>query len=105
MTENFANFERLLGGYFHQDWDTAGATDADVILAFRRAEPTGQVAATAFEIGQVLQLYPGDPSKLDELLSRLGCEYYYQADGLTGIAWLERVRALLLSPDPQPPCG
>lgn len=98
MTECFVNLERLLGGYFHQDWDMAGATDADVILAFRQAEPADQIEATIFELNQVLQLYAGEPLKADELLAGLGCEYYYHSDGLTGISWLERVRSLLLSP-------
>jgi len=103
MTESFVNLERLLGGYFHQDWDMEGATDADVILAFRQAEAASQIEATISEVNQVLQLCAGEPLKADELLAGLGCEYYYHADGLTGIAWLERVRSLLLSPDPQPP--
>jgi hypothetical protein len=100
MTENFVHLEILLGGYFHQDWDVEGATDADVILAFRQAEAADQIEATIFEVNQVLQLCAGEPLKADEILAGLGCEYYYQADDLTGISWLERVRSLLLSPHP-----
>lgn len=105
MTQSFVNLERLLAGYFHQDWDIEGETDADVILAFRQSEPADQIEATIFDANQVLQLCAGEPFKVDELLASLGCEYYYQADGLTGISWLERIRSLLLSPDTQPPSG
>lgn len=102
MTERFVNLGRLLGGYFHQDWDIEGSTDAEVILAFCQAVPADQIEATVFDVDQVLELCAGDALKADELLASLGCEYYYQADGLTGIAWLERVRSLLLSPAPKP---
>ncbi|WP_139330653.1 contact-dependent growth inhibition system immunity protein [Rhizobium sp. RU33A] len=105
MTESFVNLERLVAGYFHQDWDIEGASDADVILAFRRAEAAEQVEATISEVNQVLQLCAGEPLKADELLAGFGCEYYYHADDLTGISWLERVRSLLSSPDFQPPSG
>ncbi|GAA3105054.1 hypothetical protein GCM10010520_57420 [Rhizobium viscosum] len=102
MTERFDKLEQLLGGYFHQDWDTEGANDAEVIAAFRRTEPVNQIEATIAEIDHLLQLFTGDPLKIEELLGALGCEYYYQAYGLNGQEWLQRVRSLLLSPEPQP---
>lgn len=100
MTENFANLGLLLGGYFHQDWDLEGTTDADVILAFRRVGSADQVEATVLDVDQAIQFCVAYPLKADETLARLGCEYYYQADGLTGAAWLQRLRTLLLSPMP-----
>ncbi|WP_147290474.1 contact-dependent growth inhibition system immunity protein [Pannonibacter phragmitetus] len=103
MTERFATLEQLLGGYFHQDWDIAGETDIDVILAFRQEESAGLVNDLMSEIDLLLQLNASDPSKIDDILASLGCEYYYQSAGLTGFSWLERVRSLLASPEPQPP--
>lgn len=88
-----------MSGYFNQDWDITGPTDAEAILAFRRTEPSAQVEATILEVDQVLLSSGGDSSAVDELLTSLGCEYFYRADGLTGISWLERVRSLLLSPE------
>lgn len=103
MTERFKNLEQLLGGYFHQDWDMEGATDAEVIVAFRRAASVDQIEATIAEVDHILRRFSRDPLKIEELLAALGCEYYYQADGLTGQEWLQRVHSLLNTPEPRPP--
>ncbi|MBB3313473.1 hypothetical protein FHT78_005265 [Rhizobium sp. BK196] len=103
MTVRFEKLEQLMGGYFHQDWDTEGASDAEVISAFRRAEPVNQIEATIVEIDHLLWLFTRNPLKIEEHLAALGCEYYYQAHGLNGQEWLQRVRSLLLSPEPHPP--
>lgn len=97
MTQRYLNLGRLLSGYFNQDWDFTWASDAEVILAFRRAEPSAQVDATIVELEQLLMSSGDDPSVVDEILTSLGCEYFYEADGLTGISWLERMKYLLLS--------
>ncbi|MBW9056675.1 contact-dependent growth inhibition system immunity protein [Rhizobium mesosinicum] len=105
MTERFEKLEQLMGGYFHQDWDIQGASDAEVIAAFRRAEPVNQIEATIAEIDHLLELVNGDPLKIEKILAALGCEYDYQALGLNGQVWLQRVHSLLLSSEPQPPAS
>ena len=102
MTERFKNLEQLLGGYFHQDWDMEGATDADVIVAFRRAASVDQIEATIAEVDHILRRFSGDSLKIEELLAALGCEYCYQADGPSGQEWLQRVHSLLNTPEPRP---
>ncbi|WP_160007344.1 contact-dependent growth inhibition system immunity protein [Rhizobium sp. 18055] len=99
MAKNFENLEHLLGGYFHQDWDVEGANDAEVISAFQRTEPVKRIEVTIAEIDHILQLFTGDASKIEELLTAWGCEYYYQTDGLSGQEWLQRVRSLLMEPE------
>lgn len=95
MTDQFERLQQLMSGYFHQDWDIEGETDDAVVSAFRRTSTPEQVSATVGELDRLIQLCLIGQVEAEKILASLGCEYYYQADSLTGLEWLERVRSLL----------
>ena len=102
MTEKYKQLEQLIGGYFHQDWDIEGENDAEVVTAYLRAITPEKVIATIGEIDLLLEECRAVEGEPENSLRKLGCEYCYQADNLTGSEWLRHIRALLVSDDRVP---
>ena len=81
--------EDLMGGYFHQDWDTYGETHMAVVDQFILDDPD-LAAALPAEILQVLSETPDD-AQLEVLLHAMGCETYPQPRELGYRRWLSTI--------------
>ena len=80
--------EDLMGGYFHQDWDTYGETHMAVVDQFILDDPE-LAAALPAEILHVLSETPDD--ELETLLESMGCEVYPQPRELGYRRWLSAI--------------
>lgn len=61
---------RLMGAYFHQDWELDGLDDRETVEAFIRESP-GLSATLLAEIRAVLEL---DEADVERHLDSVGCE-------------------------------
>lgn len=88
--------KQLFGGYFHQGWDIEGDTDADVVAAFASKLSQDQIKATIDELDDLMRRFPDNGLAIERSLKELRSEYYYQADGLSAMDWLSRIKHLLV---------
>lgn len=81
--------------YFHEDWPMEAESDVDVIRVFLRS---GVNAAQANQLADQLVLiaknHENEPSDA-WLLSRYGCYYSPEADGLRASEWVIRLADLI----------
>lgn len=52
----FPHLRQLMGAYFNQDFDLHGDTDEEVLLAYKRGRPPGDIPAVLREIDSLLIL-------------------------------------------------
>lgn len=90
---HFERLEQFIGGYFHQDWDIEGESDKEVVLSFKRDNTLKDINLLIIDISEVLS--KKTESELCILLNKMGCEYYYQADGKSAKEWLKHLQMIL----------
>lgn len=84
----------FIGGCFNQDWDLDGSTDHEVIQAFRSRANEEHLMEVVSELDRAIRDCENKTVDADKLLKPI-CDYYYPADGLTGLAWMKRIRGFL----------
>lgn len=81
----------LMNGYFHQDWDTYGSDDEQVVRVF--VADDRQLAATLPDEIDVLLSGSASEAELEGVLRSLGCETDpFSADG-SYRTWLTQLAA------------
>lgn len=96
--KQFGHTQQLISGYFHQDWDIDGSTDEAVIAFFISNETCQHVYDVIADLEDFVAQCDAEKVSADSFLQENGCAYHYQADGLSGIAWLKRILSFLKSP-------
>ena len=89
-------FDRLVKGYFHQDWDLSGPNAKAVLEEFARNEPDD--VAGAREAAAALLDSGRDEDELAHELETFGLHYDPEIDGLTHREWLQLIVRTLSSP-------
>lgn len=82
---------RLMGTYFHQDWDIFGSTHMEVVDRFGIDEPE-LAAALPAEIDHVLSTVH-DEAGLGDYLDSLGCDVWADPDSGGYRQWLAHIAA------------
>lgn len=88
MNTSYPNLETLLGGYFHQDWNTYAATPTGVLERYLKEWPIEDVPKALNELYALLA-QPDD--KVVRVVLSMGCEYDPAADNLSYEEWLIQV--------------
>lgn len=86
---------RLLGGYYHQDWDLDDPDPDTAVGRFLAASAPGTAGELIAELDRLrARLGPlGDEAALGALYG-MGCEFYPPGSGLTVDAWLAHLQQL-----------
>ncbi|MGA7988042.1 MAG: contact-dependent growth inhibition system immunity protein [Candidatus Dormiibacterota bacterium] len=83
---------QLFGGYFHQDWQEDHASPEAALQAFVRDTSGETVTAAASEIDRLLNAGFDDAGLAQMLTGGFDCNYVAGTDGVTALAWLNKVR-------------
>lgn len=92
----------LMGGYFHQDWDTYGTED-EVVDQFMNDQHTLRQQLVP-EIERVLATMSSE-EELSRLVTELGCEYRPHPRYGSHRAWLEAIAVRARSHPSNPSSG
>jgi len=101
MNRVYPNLEQFLSGYFHQDWDIEGGNDSEVVSAYKSNESVENIQSVVMDLGKAIRICEQRDMNADQILQQLGCEYFYKNDGLSGLDWMRRVKALLEGKGPK----
>lgn len=96
MTYQYENLRQFFGGYFHEDWNVESNTDADVVALFVHDSSKETLDVVISELDELIRQCTRGKENAETILPELWCYYYYQADGLNGLEWLQSIRSLLL---------
>jgi hypothetical protein len=88
MSTGYPNLEELLGGYFHQDWNTYASTPTGVLERYLEEWPIEDVPKALNELHALLA-QPDD--EVVRVVVLMGCEYAPAADNLSYREWLNQV--------------
>ncbi|XWN32958.1 MAG: contact-dependent growth inhibition system immunity protein [Devosia sp.] len=92
----------FIGGYFHQDWTLNADTYVEVVEDFIADHDLEFIDVVVGQLREyIAEIELNSPSD-EEIQEFLKCEYYFQADGLTGRRWLEDVLKILTSSRKRP---
>ena len=94
---DFPHLNHLIGGYFHQDWQTGGDTWAEVVQFFCRMERAEHSRGVVEDIEKLLRVTETE-FQLLQALNAFGCGYRVEGsirEWLSGIGdivrcWLDR---------------
>ena len=95
MNLEFINASIFFRSYFHQDWDIDGASDKAVVEYFTTNETTESIRLVRDDLKLLVEGYKDKDDGLAQKLSKLGNEYYYQADNLSATQWVKKIIAFL----------
>lgn len=89
----YDELSQLFGGYLHQDFDLEHDSPDAAVRDYATSGPQDAVRAVRDIDALVAEGLP--ESRLREQVFKLGCDYYFVADGYTAYGWLAHVRDLL----------
>jgi hypothetical protein len=85
----------LARAYFHQDFDLTADSPLGVVRHFVARETAETVAALADELDAILRERRGEQAVRELWLTAGQASYDPARDGLSCLAWFERIRAVL----------
>ena len=92
----FPYLNHLVGGYFHQDWTSDGATSDEVVAFYCRKERLENRRGAISDIDRILKITETE-EQLSSALRQFGCAYRVDGDEESIRGWLQRVRRLIKS--------
>jgi len=94
MNEKIEALGLLLGGYFHQDWPDEFDSDVTALQAIVESETIDQIRAGVAEIDSLLAETPSEMELRDILITKLGCYFEPESQGISYEQWLKKVRGV-----------
>jgi len=94
MHEKIESLAQLLGGYFHQDWPDEFYSDATALQAIIDSETKDQIRAGVAEIDSLLAETPSEIELRDILITKVGCYFEPESQGISYEQWLKKVRGV-----------
>lgn len=92
MNTHYSNLEELIGGYFHQDWNTYSDTTVGVLEFYLQEWPAKYVPLVLTELRNLLQR---SDAEVEAELDKMGCGYAPGGDNTTYREWLNRMESRL----------
>lgn len=90
IEKKYPELKYLFGCYFHQDM-FLDFEDSDQALRQYVLDTSTEYIKLALDEIAALIKENFDSKRLDYFIDRLGCEYYYQSDNMTGNDWLNYI--------------
>lgn len=92
-TVEFRHLYHLIGGYFHQDWDSHGRDAAEVVRFYNQVERVEKRKGAVADIDRLLKVTESE-QELGSVLCEFGCAYRLEPTEAIR-DWLSNIRHLI----------